>query len=501
MSLQKPVISRRTVLGGLGATAFTSIFSGCGSHLETGASTESAVSDPSTPAGATPSAASSSSAVQANVVVGSSALGTIGAGFCGLSYEKSQLALPFFEAQNLHAVALFKLLGSNGHLRIGGNSVDTTQWVANGRGQTAGQVAPSDVEALAAFANATGWGVLYGVNLATSTPALAAAEVAYAAKALGSKLVGVEIGNEPDGYGGNYFKSGWSPSAYVARWQQFATAILQQAPDVTLTGPAIGAINHVNTWTEPFCAAQAKTVKQVTQHYYRGDGHSSSSTMALMLSPDPVLTAGLEQLKAVASEYGVPFRITETNSYYNAGAPGASNTGGSALWAIDYLFQLAIGGSAGANFEGGGSYSKGYSPISDTSGLVLFPPQPLYYGLLLFTMAGTGTVLETTFSPGSANATAYTLKNSNGTLNVVIINKDSSKNLQLLINAGRKINKATAKLLAMPQLTSTTGLTIQGSGVGVDGSFSPKAATALTASGTNVPITVDAYSAAVIQIT
>ena len=504
MSLRKLDMSRRTVLGGLGAVAFTSLFSGCGSGFEPGKNSEQALSEGDSASGTSAEAAvaaATGAVIQANVVVSTAKTGTIGTGFCGLSYEKSQMALPFFESQNTRAVALFKRLGV-GHLRIGGNAVDKTQWVANGRGQTAGQVAPSDVDALASFANATGWSVLYGVNLATSTPALAAAEVAYVAKALGSKLAGIEIGNEPDGYNGTYFKSGWSEAAFNTRWQQFASAILAQSPNVALTGPGIGILGHVNSWIAPFAAAEGTQVKQLTQHYYIADGTSPASTMNVMLTPDPALAIGLEQLQTLAAGYKVPFRMTETNSFYNGGKPGVSNAGGSALWALDYLFQLAEGGAAGADFEGGGSFSKGYQPISDSSGLVLFAPQPMYYGMLLFTMAGPGTVLSTSLSAGSVKASAYTVENvRSGALSVVVINKDSSQNLKLEINAGRKITKATSTVLTMPSLTSTSGITIQGSGVGVDGSFSPQAATALTVSGNNTSVSVNAFSAALIQIT
>jgi hypothetical protein len=90
--------------------------------------------------------------------------------------------------------------------------VDKHVWTPNGPGRTAGQIAPSDVDSLAAFVKAAGWQCLYGVNLAgvstgATTPALAADEVAYAAQQFGSSLLGIEIGNEPDlyGYPGNYF--------------------------------------------------------------------------------------------------------------------------------------------------------------------------------------------------------------------------------------------------------------------------------------------------------
>lgn len=435
------------------------------------------------------------------MTVGSGSAGAIAADFCGLSYEKSLLETPFFTKQNVRAVGLFKRLGA-GSLRIGGNSVDKTQWVANGRGQTQGEVAPPDVDALASFLNATGWSALYGVNLATSNPALAAAEVAYAAKILGNKLAGIEIGNEPDGYAGSYFAAGWDPSAQTARWQQFANAILQQTPNVALTGPGIGTLKNVNSWTASFVAAssQVKQLKQLTQHYYRADGHSPASTMDLLLSPDPALSVALKQLQALSKQYGLPFRFTEANSFYNGGRPGVSNACGSALWALDFLFQLAQSGACGVNFQDGGNFTRGYTVISHRDADI-YGPQPEYYGLLLFTLAGMGTLRPLSISSGTVNATAYAVENHSGTLNVVFINKDSSQSLKVEINAGRKISQATAMLLTMSSLTATEGISIQGATVGKDGSFSPKAPAILPSSGTTTSIVVSAASAALIRIT
>ena len=87
---------------------------------------------------------------------------------------------------------------------------------------TTGQVAPSDVAALAAFVKAAGWQCLYSVNLGgvaygATTPELAAEEVAYAAQQFGGSLLGVEIGNEPDlyGYPDRYFADDWSLSKFL----------------------------------------------------------------------------------------------------------------------------------------------------------------------------------------------------------------------------------------------------------------------------------------------
>src|ERR1700722_8724674 len=178
-----------------------------------------------------------SGATSTTVTVSSTVTGVIGPGFAGFSYEKGQMANAFFWPQNADAIGLFKLIGPS-LLRIGGNSVDKTTWTPSGRGRTSGQVAPSDIDALAGFLKATGWQVLYGTNLATSTPALAAGEIAYAVQSLGSFLYGIEIGNEVDLYHSNgYFPSTWGFSDYLTLWQSFAAAIRQPSPNLPLTGP------------------------------------------------------------------------------------------------------------------------------------------------------------------------------------------------------------------------------------------------------------------------
>ena len=138
-------------------------------------------------------------------MVTTNAIGTIPDRFMGLSYEKIAMSYSYFHPSNRDLIALFRCLG-NGVLRIGGGSVDHVLWMATGSG-THAQVTPANIEALAGFLRATGWMCLYGVNLATSTPALAAEEVAYAVATLGPSLLGIEIGNEPDGYGlaGQFF--------------------------------------------------------------------------------------------------------------------------------------------------------------------------------------------------------------------------------------------------------------------------------------------------------
>jgi hypothetical protein len=367
---------------------------------------------------------------------------------------------------------------------------------------------------------AAGWQCLYGINLggagpnpytsgsivAATTPALAAAEVAYAASQFGSSLLGIEIGNECDLYGSTYFSGAtWNLAAFEALWAEFRAAIVAQMPGVAVTGPADAGSEA--SWTVPFGQWATKSnITLLTQHYYRGNGQSASSTEANLVTPDPNIVSDLATLNAGAKGIGIPFRMSECNSYYNGGADGVSDAYCSSLWVIDFLFDCAMGGSAGTNFHGGGD-GDGYTPIADSGGAVV-EARPEYYGILFFTLAGQGELYTTGLSGiGSLNVTAYAVKTRSGGLNLVIVNKDSTQNLQLKAQLPQSVSKAT--LLEMTQLSSgatgpnlsaTSGVTIQGASVGVNGSFAPEAAYTLSASGAQVTCYVPALSAVLIQI-
>jgi alpha-L-arabinofuranosidase len=144
------------------------------------------------------------------------------------------------------------------------------------------------------------------------------------------------------------------------------------------------------------------------------------------------------------------------------------------------LFTIALGGGVGANLHGGGD-STGYTPIADSNGTVV-EARPEYYGALLVALAGQGNLLSTNISAGMLNVSAYTLQNAPTQLSVILVNKDQSQNLQFTANCPGAVSSTSMQVLTGPSLSSTTGVTIQGSSVNPDGSFSPKSAYALTVS-------------------
>jgi hypothetical protein len=449
--------SRRTFFSGLGATMALPLLplpllEGCGSGLAIPTTPQPVPAEPQTVATATISA---------------TAVGTVPDYFMGLSYEKGAfVAESLFTGADTPLAGLFNRLG-NGVLRLGGNSVDRTLWTPNGSGNTSGQVSPVDVDHLAAFLALTDWKVLYGVNLGTSTPALAAAEVAYVQSKLGHALIGFEIGNEPDEYSLSYYPTGWDLAAFATLWQQFRSAILATTPSAIITGPA--SSGHVATWTVPFAEGPTgKLISLLTQHYYRGNGHNKKATAANLVSPDPNIIADCAALKSAVSALDIPFRISETNSYFYGGSPGVSNAYASALWVIDHLFHIALGGASGVNMQGGDTGY--YTPIAN-NGSTILEARPEYYGLLLFSLAGQGTLLQSSLSTNNFKATIYAVRASSGNLNIVLVNKEVFQSLDLTIDCGKTIIVAELIELRGPSLTATTGQTLQGGTVAPDGSI------------------------------
>ncbi len=436
--------------------------------------------------------------------------GAIGPFFPGLSYEKNTLWEPLFTPSNRDLIGLFQRLG-RGVLRIGGNSVERNTWNAKGAGQTRGQIAPGDVDALAEFVKASGWKCLYGVNLegiarGITTPELAADEVAYVSRQMGASLLGIEIGNECDIYGHpqNAFAGHWSLDQFIALWERFRKAILARTPGVPVTGPA--SASNYEKWTIPFGETVTKEqITLLTQHYYRGNGRLPTSTAEFLITPDPRLVKELAALQEASKEIGRPYRMAECNSYYHGGANGVSDSYASSLWVIDFLFDCARGGASGVNLHGGGN-GGGYTPIADEDGRIV-EARPEYYGLLLFTMAGQGELYATNLAANGLNVTAYAVKPAAGGLNLVIVNKDLHQSLEITAQLPHRARSADLLHLTQssngatgPELLAHSGVTMQGSPVSRDGKFSPLPAYSVSTHGSRLTCYVPALSASLIHI-
>jgi hypothetical protein len=190
-------------------------------------------------------------------------LASMPADYNGLSYETSQLSEPdFFSASNKSLVALFRLLSPQGVLRLGGNSSDFCWWKTSASAKAPAlkpppgplehnwmphaltAITPEAVDQLAGFLDATGWTLIYGLNLGTGTPQRAAEEAAYVAKKIGGRLQYLQIGNEPEYYrdpNNRLRPPTWNFAAYLAQWLQFARAVCARVRGAKLGGPDVGS--------------------------------------------------------------------------------------------------------------------------------------------------------------------------------------------------------------------------------------------------------------------
>ncbi len=422
--------------------------------------------------------------------------------FCGLSYEKSQLTAHLFVSNDVSLIKMFSQIAP-AVLRVGGNSVDTTCWggVSNKTPITA-----SEVDAFAGFVKALppNWRVIYGINMSVNNPTNCAAEAAYVANALGSSLLGFEIGNECDLYHGNGIRSSsYTFSDFVGEWQALAAGITNNVPGWaatnggigwTLTGPA--SAGNTTGYTVPFASDESGVIALLTQHYYRGNGQSPSSTIQLLLTPDSGLPGTIRTVVSAATNANLPFgfRMDECGSYYNGGAPNVSDAYGTALWALDFMFTMATNGAQGLNFHGGGS-GTGYTPIAD-NGTMVIQARPEFYGLKMFSLMSQGYVIPSAISLSSnINFTAYGVRRANGGISVLLINKDTNNSANVSVNLGANVSGAQLIELTGPALDATNGYTLGGAAINPDGSWSGGVQTMLSAINGQVNVFVPPISA------
>ncbi len=426
--------------------------------------------------------------------------------FIGLSYETNELAEPsFFSPQNTGLIEQFRALAPHGVLRIGGNTSDVGYWkptpnakppavqtrvVRAGEPSTklAFPITPQAIQNLHGFLQATGWTCIYGINLGTNTPRRAADEATYVAQALGftqqhGKLEYFQIGNEPDLFG-NHLRDPktWSPEIYMDQWLAEADAIRAVLPSASFGLPDTGGnpgwyaavVNRLLSLSHP------PKVAALTHHYYIGGPPSNPKmTIDYILAPNPRVVELADDIRAAAARLSagehssVPYRMTEGNTCYRGGKPGVSDVYAAALWAADYLLDLASRGYAGANLHGGtgkyvGNSLGGHLPGDDLlqpAAAALHPhpfytpiarigdsyvAEPVSYGMLFAGHFAGATVFPIEFNPGPVNATAYAATLPSGQNVVAIINKDRTKTLHIDLPSYHQGPTLTA-----PSLSST----------------------------------------------
>jgi hypothetical protein len=420
--------------------------------------------------------------------------GKIDSQFIGLSFESGTLNSGEFA--NIGDLAqLLRNLGQ-GVIRFGGNSVDRSF-----TGMTT-----SALGGLVRLVNAAGWQVLYTENLGTYNAATVTADAKAVSTALGGKLFAFACGNEPDIYRNNGLRSGdYNVGDYMDQVAACFKTIRAAAPNSPLEGPDFAGSPQ---WLAEYAVREAGIISWLGQHYYplgcAKRGENPATAVGTLLSPALTVqeAATFGVMSAAAKTAGVPLVITETNSACGGGLRGLSDSYASALWVIDYMLTGAEHDVYSMNFHGGLDGScEGYTVLCQI-GTNTYRAQPIYYGMLLTHLLGTGRFLpvKVTMSSRVESVVAFALKPTNGAALRLIVENLSKDQADTTLHIGNTSGSATVLTLSAPSLLATSGVQIQGTAVAANGSFSPGSPESIQCTAHSCPVTLAPYTAALVTV-
>jgi hypothetical protein len=394
--------------------------------------------------------------------------------FLGLSFEAA--ALPRLAAYGSSLVRLLDGLGHGGTLRFGGVSVDrATAFSEGGRlpGRASGVISAHDLANLADVARLSGWKVLLSVNLGHYDPQAAAREVRAASALLGSKLAGVEIGNEPDRYAIKGLRtSAWGFATYRRELHAYVTAITRAAPGVAIAGPDASSGVRVLPWLR---ASAALRPALLTDHYYPLSSCGYTPVVSELLSPvvreDESTMLG--ELAAIQRSHAVPVQIDESNNISCKGKAGVSNSFAAALWAADYTGRAMASGLRGVDFHDLLDRPGAYSPLVASKGLLHGNPE--WYALLLTAGLQGARPLPTTV-PGAAELSARAFLGPGGLLRLLLVNfePNGASGLRVRLHLAGRYTGGTILRLTAPSPYATSRVKLGGREVTPSGTWSAR---------------------------
>jgi hypothetical protein len=416
-------------------------------------------------------------------------LRAIPADYMGLGYEISSVAVKgLLAGTNRTYVQLVKNLGARGVIRIGGNTSDFSSYEAQGEAKSLpkGTVTnQANLHELRTFLDATGWRLIWGLNLGSDKLDNAVEQARAVAGIMGDRLIALEIGNEPDLFPNqNHRPRPYDFAMWLADYRRYKAAIRAVLPRVAFAGPDLaGAVD----WMEQF-ARQESDITLLTAHHYITGQANPAATLDTILATNLRYRAALGRFQAAAKTAGKPWRMCETASFSGGGKAGVSDTFAAALWALDYLFELASFDCAGVNMETGvnhlGKISY-YTPIGDDL-QGHYTAAPEYYGLLAFAQAGKGETIAAQCEAGSVNLTAYAVRQGGNQVCVAVINRDQVRDANVMIKGGTRTDARVMRLSA-PSLSAMSGITLGGAPVDAQGNWSGKRESVRLAGGLPVP--------------
>jgi hypothetical protein len=429
--------------------------------------------------------------------------------FMGLGYEISSVGRPdLLSARNGVYVQLVRSLGTQGVIRVGGNTSDYSSYAQNGEplsspeGKAGSIINEAVLRDLGTFLDATGWNLIWGLNLGNGTEENAIQEAKAVTAATKKHLLGFEIGNEPDLFPrrGGHRPPGYGYDDYLREYRRWRDALRKAIPEIVFAGPDVAVTTD---WVTKFARDEGKDLHLLTHHYYR-EGQNPTSTIDKLLRSDPKLVPTLATLRAASESSRVPYRICETNSFSGGGRPGVSDTLAAALWVLDFMCTLASAGCAGVNMETGVNqrgFISSYSPIGDDE-QGHYRAAPEYYGMLAFAQSGAGRMVKSTVDAGERNVKIFAIEPARDHLVLTLINKERSYDAMIVIdaNAYKPLHSGSLVRLLGSSLESKSGVTLGGATVSSAGIWTPARSERVSGARGIFRVRVPAASAAVVTL-
>ncbi|KAJ7649886.1 hypothetical protein FB45DRAFT_778805, partial [Roridomyces roridus] len=230
-------------------------------------------------------------------------------------------------------------------------------------------------------------------------------QIAEAGEAiLGDRLLGFQVGNEPDQYGIHGLRPPtYNVSNYTTDFGIVDAGLRadKKVPVVNkkLIGPSTsGDWKLEDIWNTGFLDLYNNSLAALSVEYYPENNcaavlHLGNTT----INPQDIFNTYLNHTSAqsivkkylnstmIAQSYGLPFLMFETNSASCGGFSGISDSFGSALWALDYGLQLAYSNFTNALLHVGGQsvyYNPFTPPPANQSTFHSWTVGPVYYSAM-----------------------------------------------------------------------------------------------------------------------
>jgi len=403
--------------------------------------------------------------------------------FASYSYEYGGLPSVAGTTPNLRA-SFFQLMnnikgytGSSPQFRIGGNSADTSWWNPDKLPfppKVTYNILPAEVQTVQDVTSKLDTVATLSVNFDNANNASWAIEYMEAvSKQIGwDNIYAIEIGNEVDLFGDNGFREkGYNYTQYKKEFDFYVNAIAPYVPKRFIQGATFCCLSSFFDQIPSYVQNENSKIKTLSVHNYPTTHCNNNPVELSELMVDKSsegVAAFFAPLAKATITAGVEFWVGEMNSASCGGAPNVSDVFGSALWAVDILFNYVNIGVKGVNFHGGsGGYYTSFAYSSPTS--TIPEVRPIYYGQFLFAQA-----IRANSRLIDANVTHTTNElvkvwavrdGDNQDIRIVVVHKDITTKVPATVTiklSGSYQNSASLLTVEAPSPYSQTGITIGG---------------------------------------